>query len=232
MLHRIQNNILKASFCPCKPDGETGANKSSHRYLWGTDCQIPSASKELYMSCVYIHIYADCGCTLGAFILSVWTTQICDQEDCRYMREGRGLHPSSCSKALSLTVGSNHLQASWACPYISPLGRIGITDTWDARGFGPSPSKKQMDFLCLLDFPGGTSGKEPACQRGRHKRHGFDPWFRKISWRRKWQPIPVFLPGESRGTWLATVRHDWSNLAGMCAWLLEENLTPQNFMKE
>ena len=22
---------------------------------------------------------------------------------------------------------------------------------------------------------------------------------RKISWRRKWQPIPVFLPGKSRG---------------------------------
>ena len=28
-------------------------------------------------------------------------------------------------------------------------------------------------------------------------RHGFDPWVRKIPWRRKWQPIPVFLPGES-----------------------------------
>ena len=28
---------------------------------------------------------------------------------------------------------------------------------------------------------------------------GFDPWVRKIPWRRKWQPIPVFLPGESHG---------------------------------
>ena len=28
---------------------------------------------------------------------------------------------------------------------------------------------------------------------------GFDPWFGKIPWRRKWQPTPVFLPGESRG---------------------------------
>ena len=26
---------------------------------------------------------------------------------------------------------------------------------------------------------------------------GFDPWVRKISWRRKWQPTPVFLPGKS-----------------------------------
>ena len=27
----------------------------------------------------------------------------------------------------------------------------------------------------------------------------FDPWVGKISWRRKWQPTPVFLPGESHG---------------------------------
>ena len=25
----------------------------------------------------------------------------------------------------------------------------------------------------------------------------FDPWVRKISWRRAWQPTPVFFPGES-----------------------------------
>ena len=24
----------------------------------------------------------------------------------------------------------------------------------------------------------------------------FDPWVEKIPWRRKWQPTPVFLPGE------------------------------------
>ena len=28
---------------------------------------------------------------------------------------------------------------------------------------------------------------------------GFDPWVRKISWRKKWQPTPVFLPGKSLG---------------------------------
>ena len=30
-------------------------------------------------------------------------------------------------------------------------------------------------------------------------RPGFDPWVGKTPWRRKWQPTPVFLPGESRG---------------------------------
>ena len=48
-------------------------------------------------------------------------------------------------------------------------------------------------------FPGGTSGEEPACQCRRHKRCSFDPWVRKIPWNRKWQPTPVFLPGESHG---------------------------------
>ena len=38
---------------------------------------------------------------------------------------------------------------------------------------------------------------------------GFDPWVRKISWRRKWQPTPVFLPGKS---------HGWRNLVGYSPW--------------
>ena len=31
------------------------------------------------------------------------------------------------------------------------------------------------------------------------RRPRFDPWVRKIPWRRKWQPTPVFLPGKSHG---------------------------------
>ena len=30
-----------------------------------------------------------------------------------------------------------------------------------------------------------------------HRRCRFDSWIRKIPWRTKWQPPPVFLPGES-----------------------------------
>ena len=33
----------------------------------------------------------------------------------------------------------------------------------------------------------------------RRRRRGFDPWVGKIQWRRKWQPIPVLLPGEYHG---------------------------------
>ena len=45
--------------------------------------------------------------------------------------------------------------------------------------------------------PGGARGKEPACQCRRCKRHRFDPWVGTIPWRRAWQLMPVFLPGES-----------------------------------
>ena len=44
------------------------------------------------------------------------------------------------------------------------------------------------------------SDKESACQC---RKHGFSPWVRKIPWRRKWQPTPVFLPGEAQGQSLA-----------------------------
>ena len=54
-------------------------------------------------------------------------------------------------------------------------------------------------FGCGLGFPGGTGGKEPACQCRRHNRLGFDPWVGKIPWRRAWQPTPVLFPGESHG---------------------------------
>ena len=44
------------------------------------------------------------------------------------------------------------------------------------------------------DFPRSSVGKESICSAG-----DLDSWVRKILWRRKWQPTPVFLPGESHG---------------------------------
>ena len=45
-------------------------------------------------------------------------------------------------------------------------------------------------------FPGGSEVKAFCLECGRP---GFDPWIRKIPWRRKSQPTPVLLPGESHG---------------------------------
>ena len=51
----------------------------------------------------------------------------------------------------------------------------------------------------VANSPGVASGKEPTCRCQRWKRHGFEPWVKKIPWRRAWQLTPVFLPGESLG---------------------------------
>ena len=45
-------------------------------------------------------------------------------------------------------------------------------------------------------LPRWNSSKESPCQCRGRKRHGFDPWVRKIPWKRKWQPILIFLPGK------------------------------------
>ena len=47
----------------------------------------------------------------------------------------------------------------------------------------------------VLGFPGGSDGKESTCNTGDPVR-SLD---REDPWRREWQPIPVFLPGESHG---------------------------------
>ena len=61
-----------------------------------------------------------------------------------------------------------------------------------------------MVLICMI--PRWLSGKESACQCGRHKRPRFSPWIGKIPWRRAWQPTPVFLleNPRDRGAWWAT----------------------------
>ena len=45
------------------------------------------------------------------------------------------------------------------------------------------------------------------------RKHGYDPWFGKVPWRRKWQHTPVFLPGKSHGQ---------RSLEGYSPWALKE----------
>ena len=54
----------------------------------------------------------------------------------------------------------------------------------------------EEDWRSWEGFPGGLSGNKSTCQC---KRRGFNPWVGKIPWQRKWQPTPVFLPGEFHG---------------------------------
>ena len=70
-----------------------------------------------------------------------------------------------------------------------------------------------------MGFSGGRVVKKPACQFRRHRRRGFDPWVRKIPWRKEWQLIPVFLPGEF---------HAQRSLAGFSPWGCTELYTTEH----
>ena len=57
-------------------------------------------------------------------------------------------------------------------------------------------------LMLSLGFPGGSVNKESTCNARDQlqcRRPEFDPWIRKIPWRSKWQPTPVFLPGKFHG---------------------------------
>ena len=71
-------------------------------------------------------------------------------------------------------------------------------------------SHHERVLICLFMLPSWLSGKESTCQC---RRCMFDPWIRKIPWRRKWQPTPVFLPGKSYGQ---------RSLAGCSPWSHKE----------
>ena len=54
-----------------------------------------------------------------------------------------------------------------------------------------------------MGFSGASVVKKSSCQCRSYRRHGSHTWVRKIPWRKKWQPTPVFLPGESHEQSLA-----------------------------
>ena len=60
-----------------------------------------------------------------------------------------------------------------------------------------------------MGFPGGSAGKESACNAGAKGEVGSIPGLGRFPWRKNWQPTPVFLPGESHGQ---------RNLAGYSLW--------------
>ena len=65
-----------------------------------------------------------------------------------------------------------------------------LRDLWD------SIKHTNIQIIGIPHVPGGSDSKESAYNVGRP---GLSPLVEKISWRRKWQPTPVFLPGKSHG---------------------------------
>ena len=55
-----------------------------------------------------------------------------------------------------------------------------------------------MQYICQA-AQAALVVKNPSASAGNVRDTGLIPGFGKIPWRRAWQPIPGFLPGESRG---------------------------------
>ena len=82
-------------------------------------------------------------------------------------------------------------------PFLCSVCSVGFFFTSIRLGEGTLKTGTIFVYLLLysqsLGFPGGSVGKESACNAR------FDPWIGKIPWSRKWQPTPVLLPGVSHG---------------------------------
>ena len=81
-------------------------------------------------------------------------------------------------------------------------------------------------------LPWWLSVKESTCN-ARDAGDPCNPWVGKILWRRKWQPIPVFLPGKSRGqrslvgySPQGCNQSDTTEHARICSIIVETSRTP------
>ena len=63
-------------------------------------------------------------------------------------------------------------------------------------------SSVNFPHLPTWGLPRWLNDRESTCQ---HRSLRFNPWVGKISWSRKWQPTPVFLPRKSHGQRTAAV---------------------------
>ena len=81
----------------------------------------------------------------------------------------------------------------------SCLGNPKDRRAWWATVHGVAKSCTALSEHQSPGFSSDSAGKESACQCRRNGRCKFDPWVRKIPWRRIWQPIPTFLPEKSHG---------------------------------
>ena len=137
------------------------------------------------------------------------------------IRELRGGPPPSAPPTLS----SSGPCAGWPRLWLPPCSSLSVSGCWCRAPrsrpvwlpFSRESSRRLQESLGCFgfdhglggagrDFSGGSDGKSICLQC---RRPGFDPWVRKIPWRRKWQSTPVFLPGESHGQ---------RNLVGYSPW--------------
>ena len=112
-------------------------------------------------------------------------------------------HPGLFEKPCVLTQTVGIWPECWkVCREIEML--IGNQKKREAWWMALLPTKGEMETLQVQQMiscpsvksPGAARSKESSCQC---RMLGFNAWVRKISWKRKWQCTPVFLPGKSHG---------------------------------
>ena len=135
-----------------------------------------------------------------------WTTfsflpeALCDlaQKGYKGCYMGRGSEPLNCKEKcechlVCLDINKFRIQDNWLLEEIH-LFYSSISQT-SLQGFMFIPFLSYVLNSAWVHaksgFPGGATGKEHTHQCRRHKRGRFNPWVRKIPWRRAQQPTPV-----------------------------------------
>ena len=117
------------------------------------------------------------------------------------------LYPSQWASLLALCLRMRKLRP----PVVIWLALGQVAEKWRARIHTSSLWVAMPTHKCLHLPEGSGEGRmraracevalvvnNPPANAG-DMRPGFDPWVGKIPWRRKWQPTPLFLSGESHG---------------------------------
>ena len=122
-----------------------------------------------------------------------------------------------CIKIIPEVLSNHKTSSQWW------LWQGDIAEQWESNGLSKSSDPLNVHLGhggVVGGFPGGSGVIQLQCRRCR--RHGFSPWPGKVLWKRKWQPIPVFLPRRipwteesGRLQFIGSQRtgHDWRNLA-------------------
>ena len=90
----------------------------------------------------------------------------------------------------------------WTWVWVNPgswwwAGKPGVLQSMGSQRVGHD-WVTELNWYLTRAFPDGTSGKEYACQYGRHKRCGFNPWIRKIPLEEGMATHSSILPGETQ----------------------------------
>ena len=130
-----------------------------------------------------------------------------------------------------VTFFGHHLfdHITWLPGHLLPE-QSGEAAGWGLNGYTHqfSWNRTSLDLTLIVQLLRWLSGKESVCPCRRRKRHGFNPWVRKIPGRRKWKRTPdsCLENPVDRGAWWATVhgvpksqtwQSDWTHTCTGCS---------------